>query len=188
MPSIRVELDHDDLSFTSSNVVREFAITSGSGGTLRIKWEVDRASSSPDRAAYIGTFEYFPNGGAGRAKVSCYTVGVQGRRLGVELMKMPTGTNVALFEPNSQGMGEWQPVSDFRFPLPIPKTGFVRGSARKYPPDERNIWGIAFDAGTPCVVKVKSKRNLHSPIDWLKDSHDTSPPPDEPGGQDGEEE
>jgi len=175
-------LDHDDLTPTSQSARKEFDVDSG--GTLTVEWTL-ATPKAPVDAAYTGTLKYTPAaGGSSVIKLSCYNIGLQGRRLAVELQSPPVGRDVQLFRPKALGgSGSWEPASNFIYPLTIEKTGFTTGSAGKFPPNPLRVWGISFDGGI-CQLDAVSKRILHSPM--TKASHDTSPPPEEPGGQDGE--
>jgi hypothetical protein len=183
--------DYDKLSFDAaqSYVTTKFVVSNGTAGDLVIRWEIDPALSTDEVVAYKGRFEFTPaQGKSPTVKLSCYSIGLQGRRVDVAIHEPPAGDNVKLFEPNSQGKGVWVAAnpSNFEFPLSIPKTSFISPGGKKYPPKEKKIWGISFNAGTPCVIIVKSSRILHSSMPLTKMEHETAPPPDEPGGQDGE--
>lgn len=181
------DLDHDDLTSINATVIREFDVITGGLGKLTVEWRTVTLKATAD-VVYEGTLTYAPAaGGTALVKLSCYNIGLQGRRLDVSLLTAPQGTNVQLCKPTGYGGPvplKYEPASAFSYPLTLGKTGFVSAGSRRYPPNEHNVWGLSFEGGT-CTLTVLSRRLLHSPM--AKASHDTSPPPDEPGGQDGEE-
>jgi hypothetical protein len=189
------KLDHNDLSFQRALTTKCFLVETGAKGTLDVVWEVDRKNTTAEYGVYTGTFTYKPDGNvSARVKLSCYSIGMQGRRLSTEIRTPPTGLNVQAFKPDATGVGKWVNLSPdpTKYPITIPETSFDLAGGNKYPPKEERVWGISFESGSPqapvpCVVSVKSNRILHSHMGYPKGSHDASPPPDEPGGQDGED-
>lgn len=177
---------HEHLSVRETELtVRHWCdYTDDNGVKRRVPIEIQWATSKDRPGAYEGKIlvnDGHPVANKRNWTLSLYTLGLQGRLWKVDVM-LRFGSSVEIVSPD--GTGEALDV------VTIPKTG-VKGNAnpKKHPPNEDNIGFIRF---SDSVVKLVawSSRQRHVEHDdsapSVKESHETVPPPPDPGGEEGD--
>lgn len=116
-------------------------------------------------------------------RLSLYNIAAQGRRFSTTI-EAANGQGLEIFDPVK---GAWAPlvVSPTK-PLKIPKTGTVRGPGRRKPANPDKIFGLKFTGGC-CELELLSGRLMHDGDMAMKVGHDTTPPPPDSGGPDGDQ-
>lgn len=153
-------------------------------GMLFVTWELlsgyqDRDASY--RASIYSTIQ-------SPLVLSLYNIGLQGRACETTIMSVtPMNGSTVKFAKDGTLVPQNAPVDqqDYDF-QDLPPVGLdlevVKGSTTNAPQKERV--GFMKLTGGSCTLIVKSKRKLHGWMD--KDTHETTPPPPNPGGNDGE--
>jgi hypothetical protein len=190
------DMDHNYIIKPRVTSTRVFDLMDGPGltahkiGELSVVWTNDGTSMYKAKITYAANGVPLP-----QLKLSCYNIGLQGRLFDVTVKSVNDGTaagkaGVQFFKPdeyNGPGLprGKWIDATALPAEIEIKRAGMRVATPGPNPAHEDKVWGLAF-TGPTCEVVVDSHRVLHGPMVTLLDAHNTTPPPPEPGGQDGD--
>lgn len=175
--SAAAHLDHDILANAQAVLLRTFDILDAPApagqkiGTLTVKVTA---------LAPLGRHRYeITSSLPGVTRLSLYNLAAQGRRFRTTI-EAAKGQGLEIFDPTQ---GAWAPLVP---PRKIPKTGTLSGHGRKHPANPDNIFGLKFTGGR-CELEFSSGRLMHDEVQRLTVGHDTTPPPPDTGGPDGDQ-
>lgn len=157
------------------------ADSSGQTGSVAVHWEV----LTPKGQQQIKYRATITSSLATEVILSLYNIGAQGRRVAGEITKATVahGHTVAISDEKNAPS---DPLKFTAFTRPVrinrAKNAQDVSETLPAPPDEHKVRFLKFSGGL-CTLEITSDRTIHSPM--TRESHESTPPPPQPGGQDG---
>lgn len=176
---------HLELRPEAATASRQFIVGGGVGkrlGILNVTAMEQQPLAPKTSVVYTVSLDFMPDPGTqppAEVQVSLYSIGIQGRRCSVTVLSV-VGGGIQFAKPRQNQYTTWNGKPLRLKPARRSSNPDVPG--QPCPPDDDGIWFLSF-TGTACSLTVESARVLHRKQCGI--SHDVSPPPGDPGGQDG---
>jgi hypothetical protein len=169
----RAHHGHDYLSDASVVTTKTFALLTEKGdtGIVTVHLQVLNPKASHD-VTYRATIV---SSASGPVVLSLYNLGLQGRAHDTEIASVSSGAEISEVRDQGNPQLKWKAASKGE------KLAASKPNAGSNPVDEFAVRLLKFSDA--CTLDIISKRKIYSPMQ--RTSHDTTPPPPDPGGQDG---
>jgi hypothetical protein len=169
----RAHHGHDYLSDATITTTKTFALLTEKGdtGIVTVHLQVLNPKASQD-VTYRATILASVNS---PVVLSLYNLGLQGREHDTEIASVSAGAEISEVRNQGNPQLKWKTASKGE------KLAASKSNSGANPVDEFAVRLIKFT--DTCTLDIISKRKIYSPMQ--RTSHDTTPPPPDPGGQDG---
>jgi hypothetical protein len=164
---------HDYLSDAAIVTTKTFALLTEAGetGIVTVQLQVLTPKAAKDvsyRATIVSSVD-------GPVILSLYNLGLQGRAHDTEISGASADVEISTVRDAGNPQLKWKAAAKGE------KLAASKPGSGANPVDEFAVRLIRFK--DTCTLEIVSKRKIHSPMQ--RTSHDTTPPPPDPGGQDG---